>query len=86
LVFQRNRKGQYNVYHKNRANGLTKDTTIKKFDTRIQGNQLLVDILGEKKFDYPKSLEMMKWILTKHKNKNATILDFLLVREPPAKR
>jgi adenine-specific DNA-methyltransferase len=76
LVFQRNRKGQYNVYHKNRANGLTKDTTIKKFDTRIQGNQLLVDILGEKKFDYPKSLEMMKWILTKHKNKNATILDF----------
>ena len=76
LVFCKNKKGVLSVYHKNRFSGKTKDTTIKKFDTRQQGNQLLVDILNVKKFDYPKSLDMMKWVISKHKNKNALILDF----------
>lgn len=76
LVFARNKKGVLSVYHKNRFNGKTKDTTIKKFDTRQKGNQLLVDILGTKKFDYPKSVDMMKWVISKHKSKNAIVLDF----------
>lgn len=76
LVFTKNRKGQLNIYHKNRATGTVKDTTIKKFDTRQFGNQLLSDILGEKKFNYPKSLDMMKWVISKNKNKNAIVLDF----------
>jgi len=76
LVFLRNRKGNLQIYHKNRATGATKDTTIKKFDTRQFGNQMLNDILGEKLFDYPKSLDMMTWVLSKHKNKAAIVLDF----------
>lgn len=76
LVFCKNKKGIMSVYHKNRFSGKTKDTTIKKFDTRQQGNQLLVDILGTKKFDYPKSLDMMKWVVSKHSSKDALILDF----------
>ena len=76
LVFIKNRKGVLSIYHKNRAKGKTKDTTIKRFDTRQFGNQMLVDILGSKKFDYPKSVDMMKWVVSKHKSKEALILDF----------
>jgi adenine-specific DNA-methyltransferase len=76
LVFMKNRKGEVGIYHKNRATGKVKDTTLKRFDTRNFGNQMLVDILGEKKFDYPKSLDMMKWVVSKHKNKSALVLDF----------
>jgi adenine-specific DNA-methyltransferase len=76
LVFMKNKKGEFGIYHKNRSTGLTKDTTLKRFDTRNFGNQLLVDILGEKKFDYPKSLDMMQWVVSKHLNKQATVLDF----------
>jgi adenine-specific DNA-methyltransferase len=76
LIFQRNRKGELNIYHKNRATGITKDTTIKKFDTRRSGNQLIMEIFDKKVFDYPKSVDMLEWVLTKHMNKSATILDF----------
>ena len=76
LVFQKNKKGNYTIYHKNRFNGLTKDTTIKRFDTRQFGNQILVDILGKKLFDFPKSLDMMKWVVSRHNNKNAVVFDF----------
>lgn len=76
LVFMKNRKGELGIYHKNRATGKTKDTTLKRFDTRNFGNQILVDILGEKKFDYPKSLDMMKWVISKHNNTSANVLDF----------
>lgn len=76
LVFIKNKKGMWGIYHKNRATGLVKDTTIKRFDTRKLGNQVLNDVLGEKKFDYPKSLDMMQWVISKHNNPDATILDF----------
>lgn len=76
LVFQRNRKGELNIYHKNRATGITKDTTIKKFDTRKSGNQLIMEIFDKKVFDYPKSVDMLEWILTKHTNESAIVLDF----------
>ena len=76
LVFMKNKKGEWGIYHKNRATGFVKDTTIKRFDTRKLGNQVLNDILGGKKFDYPKSLDMMMWVISKHSNKNATVLDF----------
>jgi adenine-specific DNA-methyltransferase len=76
LVFSQNRDGRLNIYHKNRFTGLVKDTSIKKFDTRKFGNGLLVDILGKKKFDYPKSLDMMKWVVSKIEVQNPVILDF----------
>lgn len=65
-----------NIYHKNRWNDAIKDTTIKCFDTRKFGNQILIDVLDEKKFSYPKSIDFLKWIVSKHLNKNARILDF----------
>lgn len=76
LVFQRNKFGNYTIYHKNRFKGLTKDATIKRFDTRQFGNQALVDVLGQKLFDYPKSIDMMKWVISRHLNKDALVLDF----------
>lgn len=76
LVFVKNKKGNYSISHKNRFNGKTKDSTIKRFDTRHFGNQVLVDILGKKLFDYPKSLDMMKWVVTRHVNNDAVVLDF----------
>lgn len=76
LVFVKNKKGDYRISHKNRFNGKTKDATIKRFDTRHFGNQVLVDILGKKLFDYPKSIDMMKWVVSRHLNKNAVVLDF----------
>lgn len=76
LVFMKNKKGDYGIYHKNRATGTTKDTTIKRFDTRRFGNQVLNEILGEKKFDYPKSVDMIKWVVSKCAKKDALVLDF----------
>ena len=76
LVFRKNKQGSYQVLHKNRATGKVKDTTIKKFDTRLYGNQLLVDIIGDKKFTFPKSVDMMKWLISKHVNKDAKVLDY----------
>ena len=76
LVIQKNKNGKYCIWHKNRFNGLTKDTTIKKFDTRHSGNQALVELVGAKVFDFPKSLEMMKWVISKTNNKNSLVMDF----------
>lgn len=77
LVFMKNKKGVLNIYHKNRSTGVVKDVTIKRFDTRQFGNQLLAEIIGEKRFDYPKSLDMLKWVISKNKNKFSTVLDFM---------
>ncbi|WP_255455986.1 site-specific DNA-methyltransferase [Corynebacterium sp. SY003] len=76
LVFKRNREGKLAIYHKNRATGLVKDTTLKKFDTRVSGNLLVANLLGGKYFDYPKSLEMLRWVLTKQNEKDGIVLDF----------
>ncbi len=76
LVFQRNKNGQLSIYHKNRDSGEVKDTTIQQFDTRKSGNQVLTDIFNNKVFDYPKSINMMKWVLKKYMSDDYTILDF----------
>src|SRR5699024_1681086 len=76
LIFKRNREGSLAIYHKNRATGFVKDTTIKKFDTRKSGNLLVAELLGGKYFDYPKSVEMLCWVLSKHSAKDGIILDF----------
>ncbi|MBQ2672584.1 site-specific DNA-methyltransferase [Candidatus Saccharibacteria bacterium] len=76
LVFQRNKLGKMAIYHKNRFNGIVKDTTIQKFDTRKSGNLLLSEMLGGKFFDYPKSVEMLKWILERTTETDGDVLDF----------
>ena len=37
---------------------------------------MLIDVLGKKSFDYPKSNEMMKRIVSKHSSKESLVLDF----------
>ena len=64
------------ISHKNRFNGLAKDTTIQKFDTRKSGNLLLTELLGGKYFDYPKSVDMLKWVLQRTTESNGYVLDF----------
>ncbi|HHV14649.1 MAG TPA: site-specific DNA-methyltransferase [Acholeplasmataceae bacterium] len=76
LVFKNDREGKMHIYHKNRYTGKVKDTTIQTFDTRQYGNQLLMDILGEKRFEFPKSLDMMKWVVSKCNKKDSIVLDF----------
>ncbi len=76
LVFSKNKTDVWVINHKNRLTGKVKDTTLKRFDTRKLGNQILVDIIGDKKFDYPKSIDMMKWVISKHFSKSAVVLDF----------
>lgn len=76
LVFARNRQGEMRVYHKNRATGTVKDTTLKKFDTRKSGNLLVAELLGGKYFDYPKSVDMLKWVVSKHLSTSGYVLDF----------
>ena len=76
LVFQKNKNGQWLIYHKNRDSGEVKDTTIQKFDTRKSGNQVLAEMFNNKVFDYPKSVDMMKWVLKKYLFNDYTILDF----------
>ena len=76
LVFSRNKSGKMTISHKNRFNGLVKDTTIQKFDTRKSGNLLLAELLGGKYFDYPKSVDMLKWVLQRTTENNGYVLDF----------
>lgn len=76
LVFKKNKDKSYSIYHKNRFSGNVKDTTIKTFDTRTFGENLLSEIIGSKKFSYPKSIDMIKWVLKKHFKNDITVLDF----------
>ncbi len=76
LVFSRNKSGKMTISHKNRFNGLVKDTTIQKFDTRKSGNLLLTELLGGKYFDYPKSVDMLKWVLQRTTEDDGYVLDF----------
>lgn len=47
-----------------------------KYSNR-QGTRVLDSVLGKGKFDFPKSTEMIKWLLNLFKdNKNLTVLDF----------
>ena len=76
LVFKENKNGELNIYHKNRDTGLVKDITIKNFDTRKAGNDVLNSLMGRKVFDYPKSIDMIKWVLSKNDDRECIVLDF----------
>lgn len=78
LVFSRNKSGKMTISHKNRFNGLVKDATIQKFDTRKSGNLLLAELLGGKYFDYPKSVDMLKWVLQRTTESDGYVLDFFV--------
>jgi adenine-specific DNA-methyltransferase len=50
-------------------------STIINFPT-TSGTNELIDIFGDKVFDYPKPTELIKFLLRLNNNNNATILDF----------
>ncbi len=67
-------KGQYEVYTRIRE---FSGTTLKDIITNISnGDSELLEILGEKKFDYPKSTNLLRTILGANSSKECLILDF----------
>ena len=76
IVFKKEKNGNLFPYHKNRFKGLKNPITIKTFDTRKDGAGILNKIFGKIIFDYSKPISLIKWIIKRHANKNALILDF----------
>ena len=76
IVFKKEKNGNYFPYHKNRFSGFKNPITIQTFDTRKDGAGILNELFGEIIFDYSKPISLLKWILKRHTNKNALVLDF----------
>ncbi|MCF7894434.1 MAG: site-specific DNA-methyltransferase [Candidatus Omnitrophica bacterium] len=70
-------KGKIVIYHKYREQQVLKNVWIdKKYQSEFHGTNLLKKILGDKRFDYPKSLYLVIDILKITSKKNAVVLDF----------
>ena len=76
IVFKKEKNGNYFPYHKNRFSGFKNPITIQTFDTRKDGAGILNELFGEIIFDYSKPISLLKWILKRHINKDALVLDF----------
>ena len=74
IVIKQSKKGDFVIYMKDRLKDGRKPKTIfsaPKYDASSHGTVLLANILGEKKFSYPKSLSAVQdiiYLLTKDKN------------------
>lgn len=65
------------IYHKYREQQVLKNVwTDKKYQSEFHGTNLLKNIFGDKRFDYPKSLYLVLDILKITSKENAVILDF----------
>ncbi len=65
------------IYHKYREQQVLKNVwTDKKYQSEFHGTNLLKNIFGDKRFDYPKSLYLILDILKITSRENAVILDF----------
>ena len=65
------------IFHKYREQQVLKNVWMeKKYQSEFNGTNLVKNILGEKKFDFPKSLYLMTDILKLTSKKNSVILDF----------
>lgn len=65
------------IYHKYREKQVLKNVwTDKKYQSEFHGTNLLKNIFGDKRFDYPKSLYLVLDILKITSKENAVILDF----------
>ena len=82
IIFK-NTKNGWRVYYKSYYDG--KETAYDDIFDNISyfdqaGNQIgaieIKDIFGSRKFDYPKPVEYIKWILNLYKKKNTVVLDF----------
>ncbi len=85
--FERDNRGDYfcvkkisnrlEIFHKYREQQVFKNVwTEKKYQSEFNGTNLVKEILGEKKFDFPKSLYLLIDILKITSKKNSIILDF----------
>lgn len=76
IIFRKDAKGNVFPYIKNRKSEGRNPLTIQKFDTRKDGTKMIIDIFGQKIFDYAKPVSLIKWLINRTKNKNPIILDF----------
>ncbi|MDO8590807.1 MAG: site-specific DNA-methyltransferase [bacterium] len=86
VVFKKDKEGKWQVYTKqymfadNEGNQLERSNRpfgiIDEFSS-IQGTKALESIFHEKVFDYPKPLSLIKYLIKRHPNKDATVLDFM---------
>lgn len=86
VVFKKDKGGKWQVYTKqymfadNEGNQLERSNRpfgiIDEFSS-IQGTKSLENIFHEKVFDYPKPLLLIKYLIKRHPNKDAVILDFM---------
>lgn len=79
IIFEENSKGTWMAYTKLRLD--SDGGKVKKPKNYIdingsQGRLELEDIFGDKIFDHPKPTKLIKWLLDRHSNKNAVVLDF----------
>ena len=85
VVYKKDKKGIWQVYTKQYIN-CDKDgniiprtkvplAVINKFSS-TQASNTLINILQEKKFSYPKPVELIKWLIDRCPNKNALVLDY----------
>lgn len=86
VVFKKDRDGKWQVYTKqymfvdNEGNPLERSNrpfgVIDEFSS-IQGTKTLENIFHQKVFDYPKPHLLMKYLINRHPNRDAIILDFM---------
>ncbi|WP_274540951.1 site-specific DNA-methyltransferase [Metamycoplasma cloacale] len=76
IEFKKDSNGILFPYIKNREKFTRDPITIQKFDTRKTGNGVLNSIFGEVNFNYAKPYDLIMWIIDRHPNINARILDF----------
>lgn len=77
IITERDQKNKIQIYEKYRENQVIKTHWIDpKYHAIHYGTKVVENILGGKKFDFPKSLHLLVDTLKLTSNKNATILDF----------
>ena len=65
------------IFHKYREKQVFKNVwTNKKYHSEFHGTNILKDMIGQNKFEYPKSLYLIEDILKITSRKNSIILDF----------
>ncbi|UTS70062.1 site-specific DNA-methyltransferase [Mycoplasma bradburyae] len=76
IVFKKDSEGKVFPFIKNRIKDKTNPFTIQVFDSRKTGIGILTDVLDHNEFEFAKPMDLIKWIVDRHPNKNARVLDF----------
>lgn len=86
IVFKKDRSGSWQVYSKQYMYVDNEDLPIVRSNrpfgvidefSSIQATKLLENIFHKKVFDYPKPYQLIKYLIARHPNKNAVVLDFM---------